>query len=212
MFLFVDTCIIRLNDECECVRPPFRWDNKYTNQAEGAERGISAMEGRLYIRFLYKVVLRICCALLKNVLNSRNDAGLPAAGARACAGLELPGCLPVAVGTTHTDIKYYWVERKASRAAAVLAGYWWSVSHVSSPSTVSSSAAVSLTPITTFASQQARSFSDAGSTSRCSCRNRSSEATETGAAWADCLLVARRNHRCLPVPASSVAIASLIQS
>lgn len=107
MFLFVDTCIIRLNDECECVRPPFRWDNKYTNQAEGAERGTLAMEGRLYIRFLYKVVVRICCALLKNVLNSRNDAGLPAAGARACAGLELPGCLPVAVGTTHTDIKYY---------------------------------------------------------------------------------------------------------
>lgn len=78
-----------------------------TKQKEQSEEYQLWRDVYTYIRFLYKVVVRICCALLKNVLNSRNDAGLPAAGARACAGLELPGCLPVAVGTTHTDIKYY---------------------------------------------------------------------------------------------------------
>lgn len=59
----------------------------------------------MYIRFLYKVDVRICCALLKNVLNSRNDAGLPAAGACAVVadgvGCCLAACrLPLAL---HTD-------------------------------------------------------------------------------------------------------------
>lgn len=81
--------------------------NTQTKQKEQSEEYQLWRDVYTYIRFLYKVVVRICRALLKNVLNSRNDAGLPAAGARACAGLELPGCLPVAVGTTHTDIKYY---------------------------------------------------------------------------------------------------------
>lgn len=83
--------------------------NTQTKQKEQRERNISYRRTCVYIRVLYKVVVRICCALLKNVLNSRNDAGLPAAGAGAgaCVGLELPvawlpGCLPVAVGTTHT--------------------------------------------------------------------------------------------------------------
>lgn len=108
MFPFVDTCIIRLNDECECVRPQFGWDNKYTNPAEGAERGISAMEGRLYIRFLYKVAVRICCALLKMCsiqemmpvyLDLQLELKLEPVPGWSCL---LPGCLPVAVGTTHT--------------------------------------------------------------------------------------------------------------
>lgn len=79
--------------------------NTQTKQKEQSEEYQLWRDVYIYVSF--KVVVRICCALLKNVLNSRNDVGLPAAGARACAGLELPGCLPVAVGTTHTDIKYY---------------------------------------------------------------------------------------------------------
>lgn len=62
----------------------------------------------MYIRFLYKVDVRICCALLKNVLNSRNDAGLPAAGACTVAtdgvGCCLAACrLPLAL---HTDVAH----------------------------------------------------------------------------------------------------------
>lgn len=98
----------------------------------------------VYIRFLYKVDVRSCCALLKNVLNSRNDSGLPADGASAADGvgcclafLPVAGCRWLYTRTklihihshthshTHRDIKYYWAKRKANQPS-----YWWSISHV----------------------------------------------------------------------------------